>query len=154
MKLSSTLMLNISWKNICKPRRSSVLCKCVLCYNTKWDTATFVYFHVFFGHFSILYWAINHRKHAKMYKPNIVGFGPTRLKFYGNSGDYYLSNDGEKSKLWCLFFIFDFLTSVPLLDRKWAWPPHAPLMVQGLQAWPKSWPTGWTFWANHYLEII
>ena len=31
--------------------------------------------------------------------------------FYGNSGDYYLSIGGEKSKLWCLFFSFDFLAT-------------------------------------------
>ena len=30
---------------------------------------------------------------------------------------------------------------------------RAPLMVWGFQTQPKSWPTGWTVWANHYLEI-
>ena len=42
----------------------------------------------------------------------------------------------------------------PLLAGKWAWPPRAPLMVWGLQTQPKRCPTGWTFWANRYLEIM
>ena len=51
-----------------------------------------------------------------------------------------------------LIFQFKFLG--PLLAGKWVWPPCASLMIWGLQTQPKSWPTGWTFWANHYLEII
>ena len=66
--------------------------------------------------------------------------------------DHYLSIGYEKSKLRCLFFSFDFFG--PLLVGKWAWQPRAPLMVWGLQTQPKSWPTGWTFWANRYLEIM
>ena len=27
-------------------------------------------------------------------------------------------------------------------------------MVFGLQTQPKSWLTGYTFWVNHYLEIV
>ena len=27
-------------------------------------------------------------------------------------------------------------------------------MVFGLQTHPKSWLTGYTFWVNHYLEIV
>ena len=37
---------------------------------------------------------------------------------------------------------------------KWAWPQRPLLMIWGLQTRPKSWPTGRTFWANHYLEIM
>ena len=32
--------------------------------------------------------------------------------------------------------------------------PHAPLIFWGLQTQSKSWPTGWTFWANRYLKIM
>ena len=50
------------------------------------------------------------------------------------------------------YFDFDFFSS--LLVGKWAWPPRVPLIVWGLQTRPKSWPTGWTIWTDHYYSII
>ena len=38
--------------------------------------------------------------------------------------------------------------------RNWARPPRRRHMVFGLQTQPKSWLTGYTFWVNHYLEIV
>ena len=49
---------------------------------------------------------------------------------------------------------FSVLFFGPLLAGKWAWPPRASLMVWGLHTQLKSWPTGCTFRANHYLEIM
>ena len=49
---------------------------------------------------------------------------------------------------------FSFLIFGPLLVKKWAWPPRTPLFVWSLRTQPKSWPTGLTFWANRYLEIM
>ena len=40
----------------------------------------------------------------------------------------------------------------PLFAGKWAWPPHAPLMVLGLLTQPKSWSIRWTFQVDCYLE--
>ena len=48
--------------------------------------------HRFFGHISAF-------------------FGQLGWNFYGSSEDNYLSIDDEKSKLWCLLFIFDFCTT-------------------------------------------
>ena len=47
--------------------------------------------------------------------------------------------------------------TLPFFDQssgKWAWPPRRRHMVFGLQTQPKSWLTGYTFWVNHYLEIV
>ena len=66
--------------------------------------------------------------------------------FYENSGDYYLSISVEKSKLWCLLFIFDFLGQF--------WRENERGHHVRLQTQPKSWPTGWIFLANCYLKII
>ena len=62
--------------------------------------------------------------------------------FYGSSGDYYLSIGVEKYKLWWIFFIF-YIFAWSLYT--WVW---------GLKTQSKIWPTGWTFWANRYLEIM
>ena len=40
------------------------------------------------------------------------------------------------------------------MGGKWARPPRRHHMVFGLQTQPKSWLTGYTFWVNHYLEIV
>ena len=48
-----------------------------------------------------------------------------------------------------MLLIFPFRFFESLLAGKWA-----PLMVWDLQTQPKSWPTGWTFCANRYLEIM
>ena len=52
-----------------------------------------------------------------------------------------------------MMLIFHFWFFGSFLMRKWVWSPRAPLLVWGLQTRPKIWPTWWTFWANHYLEI-
>ena len=88
------------------------------------------------------------RPNSKIFREN---FGVPN--FYGSSGDYYLSNGFEKSKSWCIGGHAYFLFFGPLLAGKLAWPPRAPLMVWGFQTRPKSWPTGWIFWDNHYLEF-
>ena len=46
------------------------------------------------------------------------------------------------------------LKNAPILGGKWAWQPRRRHMVFGLQTQPKSWLTGYTFWVNHYLEIL
>ena len=40
------------------------------------------------------------------------------------------------------------------MGGKWAWPPRRRHMDFGIQTQPKSWLTGYTFWVNHYLEIV
>ena len=47
-----------------------------------------------------------------------------------------------------------FFKNAPILGGKWAWLPRRCHMVFGLQTQPKSWLTGYTFWVNHYLEIV
>ena len=53
---------------------------------------------------------------------------------------------------------FSFLFFWPLLEKnsRGHHTSHALLflIVWGLQTQPKSWLSGWTFWANLYLEIM
>ena len=42
----------------------------------------------------------------------------------------------------------------PCMGPKIGVAPRMPIWVWGLKTQPKSWPTGWTFWANHLLEIM
>ena len=90
---------------------------------------------------SIITW-INHH-------PSIdIGLPSSHKKF---------SPIGAHVHIWAYVFwhtFFNFWFFGPLLAGKWAWPPHAPLMVRGLQTRPKIWPSGWTFCANRYLEIM
>ena len=54
-----------------------------------------------------------------------------------------------------MMIIFQFWFFGPHLAGKCALPSRVPLMDCGLQTRPKSsWPTGRTFWANHYLQIM
>ena len=39
-----------------------------------------------------------------------------------------------------------FLKGILFLAVKWTWAPR------DLKTQPKSWPSGWTFWVNRYLE--
>ena len=82
---------------------------------------------------------------------NSANFGPIGLKNDVNSGDYCLLSIDLWWEIQVMMLIFDFWFFGPLLAGKWAWPP---LMVWGLQTRPKSWPTGWNFWAYHYIKII
>ena len=66
-----------------------------------------------------------------------IYFWPTELKFFIGalrSGDHNLWIGDEKSKLQCLFLIFDFF------GGKMDWPPRAPKMAWSLQTRPKGWP--------------
>ena len=67
-------------------------------------------------------------------------------------------NHRQYATYWCRWnnvgFIQKYLYFEPLLVGEWAWPPCAPLIVWSLQTQPKSWPTGWSFWAKRYLEIM
>ena len=67
---------------------------------------------------------------------------------YGYSRDHYLSKTHLKLRQG------HFLKNAPILGGKWAWPPQRRHMDFGLQTQPKSWLTGYTFWVNHYLEIV
>ena len=68
--------------------------------------------------------------------------------FYGYSRDHYLSITHLKLRQG------HFLKNAPILGGKWARPPRRRHTVFGLQTQPKSWLTGYTFWVNHYLEIV
>ena len=61
---------------------------------------------------------------------------------------YYLSICDKKSLLWWFF------EKILFLAGKWAWQPRRPQRVWGLSTRSKSWPTGWTFWVNRYLENL
>ena len=74
-------------------------------------------------------------------------------------------NTGHFSCLFCLFvcpkrqpkfmrLIFHFWFFGPLLAGKWAWQPRGPLVTWDLKTQPKNWSTGWTFWANCYLDKL
>ena len=73
---------------------------------------------------------------------------PIELTF--SMGDYYLSIGDENSKLWS----YDAHFYVLLVRATFGGKMELALMIWGLQNRPKSWPTWWTFWANHYLEIM
>ena len=83
-----------------------------------------IFGHACFGHNSAIFWPIGLKILMVTQKTIIY-----RLVVINPSYDAYLS----------------VLIFWPLLAGKWAW---------GLQTRPKSWPTGWTFRANRYLEIM
>ena len=86
--------------------------------------------HTFFGH-------------------NLAIFRPIGLIFL-----WQLRNLVSIDWLWVIKVMRLILIFGPLLAAKWVWPSRGPLMAWGLKTQQKSWPTGWTFWANCYLENV
>ena len=62
-----------------------------------------------------------------------------------------LSIEHEKYRVWCLFVNYGSFGTT--LSGKWAWPLSRHCRL-GLKTLLKMWPTGWTFWASCYVEII
>ena len=85
-----------------------------------------------------------------------IRFSAITLPFLINQAEilYYYSRDHYLSITHLKFCQGHFLKNAPILGGKWAWPPRRRHMVFGLQTQPKSWLTGYTFWVNHYLEIV
>ena len=71
--------------------------------------------------------------------------------FFGNSGNYYLLVGGEKSKVWSLFLIFDFLGHFWRENGRghqarplWSWASKPNQKVD---------PLGGNFWSTAYPSI-
>ena len=83
------------------------------------------------------------------------------IHFFGHIGLTFFLGTQETNIIYRLVVInpgydayFSFLIFGTFLAGIWAWQLRARLIVWGLQTRQKSWPTGWTLWASHYLEIM
>ena len=87
-----------------------------------------------------------------------IRFLATTWPFFVQSGWFFLvTQETIISVYWLAMRNHDFdafLEKVLFLAGKWAWRPPWRQRVWGLKSRSKSWPAGWTFWVNRYIENL